>query len=167
MEDIRTAEQKRKDLRNELIKLRSDGVSWRDCAKELDAPQSSLRYLLSNYPQEIKGCASVQTGVQTGVQENAQSVQEKCTSVQDCQKQENTEEQKDSLAELKTKINILLHIRDNRLNKLEDSLKILKEELSNEFNMRVNKVISYNLKNHIESMREEIIKHLREELKQQ
>lgn len=82
-------------------------------------------------------------------------------------KKPDTVEQNESLAELKTKINnILLDIYD-KLKFSDLRLKVLKEEMIEEFNKRLNRVVSHGLKLAVEGMREEIIQQVSRELKHQ
>ena len=91
------------------------------------------------------------------------------------------EEQKESVADLKIKFNSILkeiynkiRVSQEDIKKLQDNQKVielkqntLKDEMSDEFSHRVNKVIGYSLKSHIERMREDLFRQCREEIKTQ
>lgn len=141
-----TIEQRIKDLK-------ADGLSVREIAEKLNISKSKVGRL-------VNGTLS-----QT-VPESVPTVPQ---SVPKCPKQENTEGQVSSIEDLKIKINSVLKTYNDRLNTLNESvadltkqIKLLKEEMNEEFNSRLNKVIGYSLKSHIERLREDLIKYIQE-----
>ena len=58
-----------------------------------------------------------------------------------------------------------IHTRDIQVNK--DKIDSVKEEMTEEFNIRVKKFLSYSLDNRIDATREQIKRELKEELKRE
>ena len=121
--------------------LREQGLSIRKIAEKLNIPKSTISDIMNK------------------VSEVSEKTSETSESVRECP----TQEQNESLAEIKTKFNTLL----NNIYKRIKNIETVQSTMNEDFNTRVNKVINTILNNRLEDIQEQILNTLRRELKEQ
>ena len=142
MEDIRTNEQRIKDLKKE-------GLSIRQIAERLKISKSNVGRVLNEGVPSVPRKADIVPDIVPFVP--------KCPNTA-----EQTGEQSESVADLKQRINPILRDIYKRINDIKTKQENLKREMSEEFNERVGKVLKYSLNNALEGLKIQIIAEIRE-----
>ena len=132
--------------------LREQGLSIRKIAEKLNIPKSTISDIMNKVSEVSEKVSEVS--------EKVSEVSEKTSeSVRECP----TQEQNESLAEIKLKFNTLL----NNIYKRIKDIEINQESIKQDFNTRVNKVINTLFNNRLNDLQEQILNTLRRELKEQ
>ena len=147
MEDIYSA-----PLETKVKELKKEGLSFRKIADTLNISLGKVQRTL--------------TPKNDGVSIHQESVSKSVSDRIDTPKQ-SAVEQSESVADLKTKINTILKDIYNKIENIKVSQSNLTNSLEIDFNKRINNVISNSLNNQIEALREDLLKQLRGDKKQQ
>ena len=142
-------------LETKVRELKKEGLSFRKIAETLNISLGKVQRILTT---ENKSVSIQQESV-------SESVSNRIDTAQQDTKQDEAV-QSESVADLKIKINKILKDIYNKIEEIKVSQLSLTESLSKDFNKRINNVIQNNLNNHLETLRADLLKQLRGELKQ-